>query len=175
MVSLALDILEHKDSFLALVYIGRNCVKSWGRRTTPKDIVYPTQPCKDEKYSYQTPDPDEMERWVYVFLGKLRHCFPPVRVKNVNKKVSVDNRAAGQKLYGSFELRDWVEKAHDRCTLQGQVPSNENVMLHWEPADAGIMTLDLEVSPFPSPYTCSFRLSRTNQNRTSRLFSAWPK
>jgi hypothetical protein len=171
MVSLALDLLEHQDSFLALIYIGRNCVKSWGRRTRPKDIIYPTQPCDDEKYCYQMPGIDEMERWVYVFLGKLRHCFPPVSVENVNRKVSLDKRAAGNKLYGSFHLGAWVERARDRCNMQGKVPSNENAMLHWDPADSGIMTLDLEVSSFPDPYTRP-PFPRTDYNRKSRLFSA---
>ena len=147
MARLALDILESEDSVDALVYIGTNAVWCWGEGKQPQSIIYPTKPCKDRQSVYEKPSDSEMKYWVDFFLQKLIHSFPAISMDNVNDDVSLESKVAGAKLYGSFEWHIWVDRAKNRCSVQRKQPSNANIMRHWEPMDAGIMVLDLEVSP----------------------------
>ena len=148
MLRLALDILGSEASVKALVYIGTNAVWHWcNGKHNVQSIIYPTKPCKDQKYVYEKPSDSEMKGWVDFFLQKLRHSFPAIRIDNSNDDMPPESQIAGNKHYGSFRRCDWMERAKNKCAVQRQQPSNENIMLHWEPMDAGTMTLDLEVSP----------------------------
>ncbi len=140
-VSLSLRLLEHDQSVQTLVNIGAASVRSWRQ-----PIIYPTQPCENDKYPNKRPSDDEMRQWVKRFLGKLRHCFPHINVRNLNDDRPLEAKICGGKFSGYFSPDDWVEKAKQRCKSNGKVPINANVMLHWEPRDAGMITLDLEVS-----------------------------
>ncbi|KAK4233457.1 hypothetical protein C8A03DRAFT_19478, partial [Achaetomium macrosporum] len=134
MVSLALDILEHESSVRALVYIGVTAVEDWGKNgpgISPRKIIYPTEQTLDRRYTYKRPGNEEMGKWVGFFLRAIRHSFPPIKVKDLNRK-----------RYGYFKRYDWVAGAKVRCVSKGKTPSNENVMLHWEAEDAGVMRLD---------------------------------
>ncbi|KAH6846970.1 hypothetical protein B0I37DRAFT_353760 [Chaetomium sp. MPI-CAGE-AT-0009] len=133
MIRLALDILAHERSVEKMVYIGAHSVQSWGDRKHPKQIIYPTTPSSDEKSRYKKPSDREMGRWVAVFLGKIRHCFPRIDIRELDEGTHA--------MFG--RLDSWVEDARQSCFDAHQEPTQENVMLHWHALDSGLMRLDI--------------------------------
>jgi hypothetical protein len=136
-INLALDVLEQERSLERLTYIGATSVHDWGKRKDPREIIYPTTPCNDEKYRNKKPTSVEMGRWVQVFLQKVRHCFPPVDIRPIESGP-----------HAMFGLSDWVQDARERCARARKQPSNENIMLSWDAMDSGVMRLDILVSTF---------------------------
>ncbi len=118
MLRLALDIMASEVSAKALVYIGTNAVWHWSNGKREQSIIYPTKPCKDNKYGYEKPRNSEMKNWVDVFLQKLRHSFPGICLDNLNKKIALEAQIAGEKHSGSFQHYDWTERARNRCARQ---------------------------------------------------------
>ncbi|KAK4124661.1 hypothetical protein N657DRAFT_690151 [Parathielavia appendiculata] len=86
----------------------------------------------------------QMRKWVDFFLQAIRHSFPPIEVENINRKTPLPKRLSGHRYYGTFGRHDWVAAAKGRCVSNCSTPSNENVMLHWKAAEAGVMQLDYE-------------------------------
>lgn len=135
MVGLALRLLEYDKSVQTLVTIGATAVERWGDRKNPRRIVYPTKSSDDQNHQNKMPSDDEMREWVKLFLRKVRNRFPHVNVRNLDDST-----------WATFERADWEGKARERCMLKREEPNPANLMRHWEPRDAGTMTLDLVVS-----------------------------
>ncbi|KAH6623930.1 hypothetical protein F5144DRAFT_633179 [Chaetomium tenue] len=135
--ALALGMLSHEHSIKQLVCIGATAIHVWGTRTA-KDIIYPTTPCcRGDGCRYMKPSDHEMERWVRFFLDKVRHCSPPHDVRHI------DPDSDGE-VYGQFDPCNWVHDAEDRCTSAGKELTDENVMLHWDPLGAGVISTQAE-------------------------------
>lgn len=142
--TLALGMLGQEHSVKQLVCIGATAVHVWGTGS-PKKVIYPTTPCHDDGCRYMTPSDDEMGKWVRVYLDKVRHCFPILDVCHLGR------RESGEEVAGVFEPRNWVQDAEDRCISAGKELSNENVMLHWDSLDAGVISTQAEVSACSTP------------------------
>jgi hypothetical protein len=77
---------------------------------------------------------------VQLYLQKVRYCLPTLNI--------CDLGACGtnEEVCGKFVPRNWVRDAEDRCVSVSQEPSNGNVVLHWDPLDAGVIYLNADVS-----------------------------
>lgn len=140
-IGLALDVLEQERSFEKLIHIGATSVQDWGKRKSPKEIIYPTTPSNDEKYRNKKPSRGEMGRWVQIFFQKIRLCFPLIDIRELESGT-----------HAMFGLSDWVQDAREKCIRAHQQPSNENIMLCWDAMDSGVMRLDINVSTLLSPF-----------------------
>ncbi|KAK3291748.1 uncharacterized protein B0H64DRAFT_366067 [Chaetomium fimeti] len=132
-VRLALDMLDDKRSFDALIYLGASSVHGWGLRKDPKEIIYPTRSCNDENYRHKKPSDSEMKGWLRAYTQKIRRCFLPLDIGGLDEGTDA-----------LFGMADWVQNARERCFDAGEEPNNVNIMHHWHPLDAGAIRINVD-------------------------------
>jgi hypothetical protein len=85
---------------------------------------------KSISYLYSWNDEDKMKEWLCIFLGKLRKDFIPIELSELHSKT----RGTSARFTG----HDWVNKDKSKG------------MAGWDPLHAGIVSLNLRVSPSPA-------------------------